>query len=141
MDRGIHEMRSTTMKWARGLAWVAGGMDAATGLGLVAVPGLTLAAMQVAAPGAEALVYLRWVGAFVGAVGASYLVALARGGAERLREVFSLTLLFRAAAGGYCASAVFSGTLEPRWITVVLTDGALVVAQVWLLQRKGWSDE
>ena len=130
-----------TFKQAKALALVAGTMDAATGAGLVAFPVFTLGAMRVAAPGAEALVFLRWVGAFVGAVGLCYLVALARGGAGRLREVFATTLLFRAAAGGYCAVAVLTGTLEPRWITVALTDGALVLAQGWLLRRGGWGDE
>lgn len=131
----------TTIRWAKGLAWVAGAMDSATGVGLVFAPAPTLRAMQVVAPAAEALVFLRWVGAFVGAVGLSYLVALARGGAGRLRETFALTLLFRAAAGGYCACAVSAGWLEPGWAAVAWTDGALVVAQAWLLRRGGWSDE
>ena len=130
-----------TLKIARGLAWVAGGMDAATGLGLLVAPSLTLGAMQVAAPGPEALVFLRWVGAFVGAVGASYLVAFARGGAGRLRETLAITILFRVAAGGYCAVAVAAASLEPRWIVVALTDGALAAVQLWLLRRGGWDDE
>ncbi len=119
----------------RWLAGLAGAMDAATGVGLVAAPAPVLAAMGVATPGPEALTYLRWVGAFVGAVGASYLLALGRGGAERLREVFASTILFRAAAGGYATWAVATGALEPRWLTVGATDGALVVAQAWLLWR------
>jgi len=129
-----------TIRWAKALALGAGAMDTATGLGLVFAPVLTLGAMRVEAPAAESLVFLRWVGAFVGAVGASYLVALARGGAARLRDVFATTLLFRAAAGGYCACAVAAGWLEPRWATVALTDGALVVAQLWLLRRGDWGD-
>ena len=133
-------MRTTT--WlARRLALAAGTMDAATGAGLVAAPAWTLGWMQVAAPGAEAVVFLRWVGAFVGAVGASYLVALARGGAGRLRETLAITILFRVAAGGYCAVAVAAASLEPRWIVVALTDGALAAVQLWLLRRGGWDDE
>lgn len=134
-------MKMKTLKLARLLALVAGAMDAATGVGLVFWPEWTLGCMSVVAPGPEALVFLRWVGAFVGAVGLSYLVALARGGAGRLREVFVTTLLFRAAAGGFCAVAVAGGALEVRWITVALTDGALVAAQLWLLRRGGWGDE
>lgn len=132
-------IRTETM--AKALAAAAGAMDFSTGVGLVALPGLTLACMGVAAPGAEALVFLRWVGAFVGAVGASYLVALARGGRGRLRGVFETTLLFRAAAGGYCAAAVASGALEPRWLAVTATDLALAAAQGWLLRRKDWGHE
>lgn len=134
-------MKMKTIQMAKGLALAAGAMDAVTGLGLALAPILTLGAMGVGAPGPEALVYLRWIGAFVAAVGFSYLVALGRGGAGRLREVFVTTLLFRAAAGGYCAVAVIGGTLEARWITVAVTDGALVVAQLWLLRRQGWADE
>jgi hypothetical protein len=130
-----------TTRLATLLAGVAGAMDAATGLGLVLLPSFTLRMMGVAAPTGDALVFLRWVGAFVGAVGASYLIALLRGGAMRLREVFVFTLVFRAAAGGYAAWAVASGALDWRWITVALTDGALVAVQVWLLRRGGWNDE
>ncbi|MCU0792793.1 MAG: hypothetical protein MUE42_08095, partial [Opitutaceae bacterium] len=115
-----------TTRLATLLAGVAGAMDAATGLGLVLLPGFTLRMMGVAAPTGDALVFLRWVGAFVGAVGASYLIALIRGGTMRLREVFVFTLVFRVAAGGYAAWAVASGALDWRWITVALTDGALV---------------
>lgn len=134
-------MKMNTYSKARGLALVAGAMDLATGMGLVCVPGFTLWVMQVGAPGAEALIFLRWVGAFVGAVGASYLLTLARGGAGRLRDLFVLTLLFRAAAGGYCAVAVERGELEARWAVVAVTDLALVAAQLWFLKRKDWGDE
>ena len=126
---------------ARMLAAVAGSMDLSTGIGLVFQPAWTLACMRVAAPGTEALVFVRWVGAFVAAVGASYLVALARGGSGRLRAVLETTALFRAAAGGYCGLAVASGALEVRWLAVTAADLALVVAQVWLLKRGGWGDE
>lgn len=130
-----------TIKLAKGLALAAGAMDAATGLALVVAPLLTLQAMRLSEPGAEALAFLRWIGAFVCAVGCSYLVVLARGGAGRLREVLVTTMTFRAAAGGYCAVAVLGGALERGWITVAVTDGALVVAQLWLLRREGWCDE
>jgi hypothetical protein len=134
-------MKMNTEKLARGLALIAGAMDLATGAGLVAAPAWTLGWMQVATPVAEALVFLRWVGAFVGAVGASYLLALARGGAGRLREVLVTTILFRCAAGGYCLWAVATGELEPRWALVAGTDFGLVAAQAWLLKREGWGDE
>jgi hypothetical protein len=134
-------MKMNTYTKARWFALAAGAMDFATGAGLVCLPGFTLGAMQVAAPGAEASVFLGWVGAFVGAVGASYLVTLARGGTGRLRDLFVLTILFRAAAGGYCAVAVARGELEARWVAVAVTDLALVAGQAWFLKRKEWSDE
>lgn len=121
----------------RRLAALAGAMDLATGLGLVGAPAWTLGWMGVTAPGAEALVFLRWVGAFVGAVGASYWVALVRGGRGPLREVLATTALLRLAAGGYCAAAVFSGVLGVRWALVPATDLALAAAQVlWLVRSR-----
>ena len=129
-----------TGELARMLALIAGGMDLATGVGLVFAPAWTLGWMQVTPPGVEALIFLRWVGAFVGAVGASYLVAWGRGGALCLREVFISTLWFRAAAGGYCLAEVLAGGLEVRWLVVAATDFTLVGAQILLLRRRGWSD-
>lgn len=134
-------MKTDTKKLAYGLAAFAGAMDFATGAGLVVAPMWTLGWMRVAPPGADAVIFLRWVGAFVGAVGASYLVALFRGGSLRLRETFVTTLLFRLAAGGYCAAAVAAGGLDSHWLVVAVTDLGLVATQVWLLRRGGWNDE
>ena len=125
-------MRATKMAVA--LAWAAGAMDLATGLGLVGLPAWTLTAMRVPVPGAEALVFVRFVGAFVGAVGATYLWA-ARRPAERLRIAFLATMWFRGSAAGYVAAAVLAGWLASGWVTVSATDGALVAAQAWLLAK------
>jgi hypothetical protein len=127
----------TTLKQARWLALAAGSMDFATGIGLVLAPRPVLALMGAAAPADEAMVYLRWVGAFVGAVGASYLLALVRGGTERLRAVLEFTILFRLAAGGYCAAALALGWLPAVWVSVPAADLALAAAQGWLLRKGG----
>ncbi|MBA4137871.1 MAG: hypothetical protein C0518_11185 [Opitutus sp.] len=124
------------LRIARGFALVAGGADAATGVGLVVLPGFTLGAMGVAAPGAEAVIFLRFVGVFVGAVGASYLVALASRRADRLWAVFRITTLFRLAAGSFVAWAVWTGRLEMRWLSVTITDGIIAGVQLWLLPRE-----
>lgn len=123
------------LRLARIFAALAGGGDLLTGLGLVAAPALTLAAMGVRVPGAEALVFVSFVGAFVGAVGASYLFALWNGAPERLRAVFRITVLFRLAAGGYVAAAVAAGRLEWPWLSVTATDFFIAAAQVWFLRR------
>lgn len=133
-------MKHRTLDLARALAQVAGTMDLATGILLVLVPGWTLGLMGLPAESGEELVYLRWIGAFVGAVGGSYWLALVRGGAARLQGVLETTTLLRAAAGGVCAVAVAKGWLEWRWVTVAVTDLGLVAVQVWLLRRGGWSD-
>jgi hypothetical protein len=116
-------------------------MDFGTGLGLVFAPGLLLPLMGVAVPAGDGVVFLRWMGAFVGAVGASYLLAVVRGGAGRLRAVFEFTILFRLAAGGFSATAIGLGWLPIAWVSVPVTDLALVAVQVWLLCRGGWGDE
>lgn len=118
---------------ARVLALVAGGMDFATGVGMVLWPTLTLSLMLV--PGAEALIYARFVGVFVGAVGASYLLAWLSGQQEQLRGVLRFTLPFRLGAGSYCAVAVAVGWLSPMWLSVTAVDFGLVAAQIWLLGK------
>ena len=133
-------MSFLTLTWARRLALGAGAMDLATGLGLVFVPGLALSLMGVAAPSGDGLVFLRWVGAFVGAVGASYLLAGLRGGAGRLRGVFEFTVAFRLAAGGFSAAAIVLGWLPLGWVSVPVTDLALVVVQVAWLRLGDWHD-
>lgn len=130
---------TSILVWARRGAALAGAMDFCTGAALLVAPVLTLRLMHVEAPATEALVFLRWVGAFVGAVGASYLLAAWHGTEERLRAVFELTMIFRLAAGGYSAAAILAGWLSPAWASVPATDLALVAAQWWVLRRKDWS--
>ena len=117
------------------LALGAGGLDCCTGLGLVFAPALALRLMGAAPIGTEALVYLRWIGAFVGAVGFSYLWSLWRSEVALLRAARELTIWFRLAAGGYSAWAVATGTLPLIWVSVPVTDFALAAAQTWLLRR------
>lgn len=122
------------------LARVAGAMDFATGVGLVAAPAWTLARMAVPVPGDEALLFVRFVGAFVGAVGASYLWAAARP-RERLRVMLGLTVWMRVAAGTFTGVAVASGALAGGWLAVTATDWTLAVAQLWLVAKGAGRDE
>lgn len=117
------------------LALGAGALDFCTGLGLVFVPGLMLKLMGAGALAAEPTIYLRWVGAFVCAVGFSYLWALWRRDVALLRHVLELTIFFRLAAGAYSAWAVASGVLPIAWVSVPLTDFFLAATQAWLVRR------
>ncbi len=117
------------------LALGAGGLDFCTGVGLMTVPALMLRLMFVPVPGAEALVYLRWLGAFVMAVGASYLWALGRKDVVLLRHTLELTVIFRIAVGLFSTWALMSGLLPPMWTNVPVTDFGLAAAQIWLLRR------
>ena len=120
---------------ARVLAALAGTLDFFTGLGLVFAPGWTLRAMGASPVAPEALVFLRFVGAFVGAVGLVYLVALLRRNPRDLRVMLGMTIIFRLAAGSYSATAVACGWLEPVWLGVPATDFFLAVVQAWLLTK------
>ena len=86
------------------------------------VPTLVLKLMGATLLGAAELVYLRWIGAFVAAVGFSYLWPLIRS---------EVTLLRAATARGpsrrECCHCI--------WVSVPVTDFALAAAQVWLLRR------
>ena len=124
---------------ARRLSLVAGLMDFTTGLALVVLPAPTLGMMLVPVPGPEALVFVRFVGAFVAAVGACYLWALRRP-VERLRVVLGATCLFRVAAGTFCLVAVCSGWLGAGWLSVVATDYLLVAVQTWLVAKGACRD-
>jgi hypothetical protein len=119
---------------ARVLCGLAGAMDTAAGLGLMLIPTVVLPLMFVAVPGPEALIFLRFVGAFVAAVGITYLWALAAP-AERLRVVLGATIIFRIAAGSYSLCAILLGHLSPMWLSVPATDFGLAVAQSLLLRR------
>jgi hypothetical protein len=127
-------MNSPPERTARLLAALAGAMDLGAGLSLVFLPGLALRLMGVAPLTGDGLVFLRFVGAFVAAVGATYLWALLRP-RERLRVVLGATLFFRFAAGSYSLFAILTGLLNPAWASVPATDFALVGLQAWLLAR------
>lgn len=124
---------------ARWLALGAGSLDAATGAGLVLAPASVLPLMLVPVPGAEALVFVRFTGVFVGAVGASCLWGLLdwrrSGSPAFLRGVLRVTILFRLAAGAFTAAAVARGWLGAAWLSVTATDWTLAALQGWLLAK------
>ena len=128
-------MNPNPIRFARWFAFVVGGLDTGTGLGLVLLPAFTLGAMGVTVPGDEALTFVRFTGVFVGSVGASYLLALAGGSVAALAQVFRFTLLFRLVAGAFVAVMVASGKLAPSWLSVTGTDWGIVAVQVWWLRR------
>lgn len=119
---------------AAGFTIVAGATDLATGILLVAAPALALRLMRVPVPGSEALGFVRFVGAFVAAVGAMYLWA-SRRPRERLRVVLTATLLPRLFAGTFVAAAVASGGWPPAWLSVTATDYGYALIQVVLLAK------
>lgn len=121
------------------LALGAGVLDFTTGHGLLYTPEFTLRLMRVAPLSAEALIYLRMIGAFVSAVGFSYLWALLRwkisGDSTLLRSTLELTIWFRLAVASYSSFAIARGWLSSLWLSVPATDFVLAAAQTWLLRR------
>lgn len=128
-------MRPAAQRLAWWLALGAGGLDFCTGIGLAVAPAQVLPLMGVSVPDRAALIWLRWVGAFVWAVGASYLLALVLGGEARLRTCLELTLPFRFSAGLFSTVAITSGWLSLGWTSVPATDFTLLITQLWLLLR------
>jgi len=130
-------MKTTNLPvWATPYALAVGLMDLATGLALFTAPGWTLARMGAVVPDAPALAYVRFCGTFVAAVGATYLLALRRGGDSSLRAALAGTFLLRLAAGTGAAVSVGAGWLDAAWALVAVTDLGCAAAQAWLLRRR-----
>jgi hypothetical protein len=125
----------TLLRFARWFSLAVGLLDFGTGAGLVLAPGFTLQQMGATVPGGEALAFVRFVGAFVAAVGAAYLWAFATRDAVRLRVTLLVTLFFRGAAGLYTGVAVATGIFDPAWLMVTATDLGCVALQAWLLVK------
>ena len=115
--------------------------DASTGILLIVAPATTLHMMRLHAP-QDALSYLSYVGSFVLSVG----IACFYGGAllatrpvlvQKLETVWLLTAITRGLVAIFVVVKIISGSLEPGWITVALTDGAFALLQAFGLAR-GW---
>ena len=117
---------------------VAGGGDLGTGLMLICTPAGTLALMGV--PVVRELVWIQYIGVFVACVGLSYFAGLISwwnsGSFVRLRTVWELTVLFRAAIGAFVGIEVLCGSLQTGWWAVVATDWFWAGLQMVLLRAK-----
>lgn len=119
---------------------VVGLSDASTGALLIVAPGFTLRMMGLEAP-ADATPFLSFIGAFVLAVGLSYLygASLFRhvSDVSRAEAVWLLTAFIRGSVACFVISQALSGTLDPRWLTIAFFDAACVFIQAVGL-RRGW---
>lgn len=119
---------------------LAGISDSLTGAFLILEPVWTLGLMGLRVP-ADALQYLSFIGAFVFAVGLSYLYGASlvmRGGcATRLEAVWVVTAIVRCSVAAFILARVTSNALDAGWLLVAFFDGACVVIQVVGL-RWGW---
>ena len=125
------------------LAGCAGLMDTTTGLLLMVVPWSALALMGAGAV-AEALPFIRFIGAFVFAVGSLYLWGIAwayRGGWGALRSVFWSTAWIRAVICAFGTAAICRGILDTSWAGVPAADGIVAALQLAWLWKGGIPDD
>jgi hypothetical protein len=119
---------------------IAGVSDASTGVLLIAAPVFTVRMMGLSVP-RDATPFLSFIGAFVLAVGISYLYGALlihrTGGAPRLEAVWLLTAIIRSSVAIFILAAVLNGTLPAGWLTIAVFDGICVLIQASGL-RRGW---
>lgn len=121
---------------------LAGGGDAATGLLLIAAPVLVLRLLGIARPAGD-LVFLRFVGVFVGCVGLAYLYPWLYAGAARERRVVAaveMTAGIRLAVALFLGVAVMLDEIGLPWMTVGAYDALVALAQIGLLARGLFGD-
>lgn len=122
------------------LGWSAavGLMDALTGVLLVVAPAGVVRLLGMEPPGKEALVYLAWIGVFVGAVGLSYVRVWMdwEGG----RTVWWFTALVRGLVGLFVWVRIASGDLAVMWAVVAVADWSVAAVQVWVLRARWWEE-
>jgi len=128
----------------RWLGWymaLAGAMDATTGLLIAFAPELALSLMGI--DQGHAGVFFRWLGVFIAGVGAAYwLPWLAHGQPARAaqqRLALALTALVRSGVFLFTAWAVWTGRLEPAWLTVTAVDGLCAAFQTTILAKGDFS--
>jgi hypothetical protein len=114
---------------------IAGWMDASTGLMLIFAPKLSLYVMKIPPLDPASLVFLQWIGAFVGSVGLSYLFAL-RSEQDRV-VVWKITALIRFIIAAFVVVMIAQGKLIPSWWNVAATDFIIALVQIlWLRSEK-----
>ena len=122
------------------LGWTAafGTMDAFTGLLLVFAPAMTLRLLGIEPPGQDALVFLSWIGVFVGAVGLSYGLALIN--PRRGATVWTFTALVRTLVGIFVSCRIAAGDLALPWALVAVADLAVAGFQFAALRGRWWEE-
>ena len=119
---------------------LAGFSDASTGALLIVAPLFTIRMMGLTVP-REATPFVSFIGAFVMAVGLSYLYGalLVRrtSGAPKLETVWLVTAIIRSSVAIFLLAAILNRTLAAGWLTVAVFDGICVLIQASGL-RKGW---
>ena len=121
-----------------GFQLIAGGGDAVTGIALMAAPSFTLKMMGVRQE-IHDLILVSFIGAFVLAVGLSYLAFASppRNSAQlsEVRAAWLITALVRLCVGVFVAAACASQRLDPAWLTITAFDLSLATFQLIARRR------
>jgi hypothetical protein len=121
--------------------YIAGATDTGTGLLLLFAPAMALHLMGVSTL-PHPLWYASYIGVFVFCVGASYFAVL-RGPFARSarancwRTQWMVTALIRSGVAIFILAQIATGTMQPAWITVAMTDGFYALIQ-WIGLYKNW---
>ena len=126
------------MKIIRIYSTCAGACDALTGLLLMFAPALTLRLMLIPEEVAEP-VYIRFIGAFVFAIGSSYFLPYLQKDpakrTDRFIAMLEITMFVRICIATFSLTAILSGLLGMAWISVFATDTLFATTQAILLHR------
>lgn len=117
-------------------------MDSGTGVSLLFAPLFTLNLMGVDTAGVPE-VYIRYIGAFVFAVGTLYgwaLSSLRKGRLIEWRTLWLATAWARVCVGVSVATLILSGSLEAAWWSVPGADLGLALCQVLTAGKRGGSE-
>ena len=112
--------------------------DAATGVLLIAAPGLVLRLLGIGPVTDQ--VFLRFVGVFVGCVGLAYLYPWVLRRRGRLQAAIEITAGVRLAVAAFLAVAILRGAMDEAWIPVGAYDALVGAAQLALLARGFFDD-
>ncbi len=115
--------------------------DSATGLLLLFAPALTLRLMRLHVASVS-LPFLSFIGAFVLSVGlaclyGAMLATRLPSSSRELQVVWLLTAISRGCVALFVSFSMLAGTLNPGWLDVAVSDGALALLQIIGLS-KGW---
>lgn len=135
----VHPLEITIMNRLKLLQFgsvAVGAMDALTGLLLIVVPGLVLRLLGIDPVAEESLVFLRWIGVFVMSVGLSYGLCLR--GRAAAETVWAFTGTARFLVCVFLLGQVVTHHLEPAWLLVAVSDGAVAIVQFIGLRAAWW---
>lgn len=117
--------------------------EVATGSCLVISPRLVSQMLGVSTS-SESSIWLRWIGVFVAAVGALYLLPLAGSSRflrPRVRFGLEATSTVRVLVASFVAVSILTDALPTGWALVGVYDAAVAVGQFALLARGSFAEE